>query len=93
MIEGGGELHGNVARLDRCAYVTRNSDEADDGAAGIAHRELGGKAPDRFVRRVPVQFEMIEERTSGPQHRGVLRGRDAAEITGADVARPLAEHL
>ena len=36
---------------------------------------------------------MIEERASGSQYGGILRGRDAAKITGADVAGSLAEHL
>ena len=93
MIERGGELHGDVAGLDGCAHVAGDADEADDFPAGIAHRELGGEAPSRFVRRVPVQFQMVEERASGSQDGGVLRGRDAAKITGTDVAGPLAEYL
>ena len=63
--EGGGEFHGDVAGLDGRAHVAGNADEADDGTFGVAHRELGGEAPARFVRRVPVQFEMIEDRATG----------------------------
>jgi len=93
LIQRGGEFHRDVVSLDRGTHVARNADETDDAAVGVAHRQLGGEAPARFVRGVPVQLQMIEKRAAGAQHDGILHGRDASKVAGTDVAGTPAEHL
>ena len=40
-----------------------------------------------------MQFQMVEQRAAGRQHRGILLRRQAAEIPRTNVAQALAQHL
>lgn len=66
---------------------------ASERQLGRDPRPDAGQAPDRIMRSMPLQFEMVNQRASGTQNFLVLLGRNPTEVTAADVTRAFPDDL
>jgi len=82
--QSAGEAGRNAFAIARSAQIPGDSDDTDDDAVMIAHREFRRQTPTGPAMRVPMQFQMIDDRAAGADNglvpdwhkvRPVLSGR------------------
>ena len=79
-----GEAGRDALAIARSAQIPRDSNDADDDAVMIAHRQFGRQTPARTSMGVPVQFQMIDDCATSADDRLVLVGVKLGEFFRED---------
>jgi hypothetical protein len=82
IFQSAGETGRDAFAIARCAKISGNSDDADDDAMVIAHRQLGRQTPTRASMSVPMKFQMIDNGAPGADNSLVLIGVKLREFFG-----------
>jgi hypothetical protein len=73
VFEGAGQFLGNGFAVARGSEIARDARYPNDSALAITHRQLGGQAPAGSPSRIPVQFQVVNDRPAGAQY-GLILG-------------------
>src|SRR5438093_813683 len=74
IFQGAGETGWNSFAIARSAQIARDPDDADNDSVLVAHRQLGREAPAGTAMRIPMQFQMVDERAASAKNDLVLSG-------------------
>ena len=72
--QSAGETGGNTFAITWSAQIPRGSDDTGDDTVMIAHREFRRQTPTGPAMRVPMQFQMIDDRAASADNGLVLIG-------------------
>ena len=93
MLQRREQAGGNLRRLPQRVQVAREAHQPDDFPRGIAQGQLRGQTPAGAAVRIPVEFELVDDRAAGAQHLFILRGVARAQFGGENVSHMAAQQI
>ncbi len=93
IFESAGQAQRDGFAIARRTQIAGNPHHADDRASLAAHRQLGRQAPPGTAVGVPMQLEVIDDRTPGPHYHLILVRVDLRQFFWKNLAHMAADQF